>query len=146
MSPLRFLVRVGIAAAIGGLSVMSATTAQAGTAERPAGTHIQYLSIAIHGGDWIREANFALAPGVPVRLAVTNFTNEFHTFTIPGLKVSALIRPSVGQAPTTTVVTFTAHAAGAFRWHCVICPSGAHGPRHVMAGTAYVIIDPRALP
>ncbi len=97
-------------------------------------------------GDRALAPNFALAPGVPVRLTVVNYSHGFHTFTIAGLNVSALILPALGQTPQTTVVSFTPRAGGVFRWHCVICPSGAHGQRHAMSGEVYVIIDPSALP
>jgi len=73
----------------------------------------------------------------------TKFSGPFfHTFTITGLKVSALILPALGQTPKTTIVAFTPRATGAFSWRCVICPSGTHGRRHAMSGKVYVIIDP----
>ena len=146
MSPLRFVTVAGLAVVIGALTVASASAAVSGPAVSPAGAYTQHVAITIRGGDRILEPNFALAPGVPVQITVTNFTHEFHTFTIPGLKVSALILPSVGHTPKTTVVAFTPRAAGPFAWRCVICPSGAHGQRHVMGGTVYMIIDPSALP
>jgi len=145
MSPLRFAA-AGFAVVIGASTVVSASAAVSGPAARPASAHTQHVSITIRGGDRILESNFALAPGVPVQITVTNFTHEFHTFTIPGLNVSALILPSVGHTPKATIVAFTAHASGPFRWHCAICPSGAHGRRHAMGGTVYLIIDPSALP
>jgi hypothetical protein len=132
---------VAATAAFGGLSATAAPTT--GPRALP---QAQNISITLRAGDRISEPNFALAPGVPVRLTVVNFTHEFHTFTIAGLKLSALILPAVGQTPKTTLVTFTPLATGALRWHCVICPSGAHGQRHVMSGEVYLIIDPSALP
>jgi heme/copper-type cytochrome/quinol oxidase subunit 2 len=83
---------------------------------------------------------------VPVRLTVRNFTHEFHTFMIPGLAVTALVRPSVGHTPRTTTVEFTPRVAGTFGWRCVICPTGKHGRSHEMGGAVYVLIDPSALP
>jgi hypothetical protein len=146
MSPLRFVAAAGLAAVIGALTVVSTSAAESEPVAQPAGAHTQHIAITIRGGDRILEPNFALAPGVPVQITVTNFTHEFHTFTIPGLKVSALILPSVGHTPKATIVAFTAHTVGPFAWYCVICPSGAHGQRHVMGGTVYMIIDPSALP
>lgn len=146
MSPLRFVVVAGLAVVMGALTVVSASAAASRPVAQPASARTQHVSLTIRGGDRIPGPNFALAPGVPVQITVTNFTHEFHTFTIQGLKVSALILPAVGHTPRATVVAFTAHFTGAFGWHCVICPSGAHGQRHAMGGTVYVIIDPSALP
>jgi hypothetical protein len=143
MFPVRLLAITGVAAAAS-FSAVSAVAAPR-TGELGA-SHPQRVSIVIQAGDRVLAPNFALAPGVPVRLTVVNFTREFHTFTIAGLKVSALIRPAVGQTPRTTIVAFTPQASGVYTWHCVICPSGAHGRRHAMGGDVYVIIDPSALP
>jgi heme/copper-type cytochrome/quinol oxidase subunit 2 len=90
--------------------------------------------------------NIAVAPGVQVRVTITNFTNEFHTFTIPGLKVSAIVTPGTLHKPSKTVFTFTANKWGTFAWYCVICQHGVHGAVHSMGGRLYVIIDPRLLP
>lgn len=146
MSPLRFVVSAALAAVVGTLAVGSASAAKSGSGAMPAGAHVQQVSITIQRGDHVSEPNFALAPGVPARITVMNFTHEFHTFTIPGLNVSALILPSVGQTPKATVVTFTPRSVGRLAWHCVICPSGAHGHQHTMGGSVYLIVDPSALP
>jgi hypothetical protein len=140
----RLLAATGFVAATAALSGFSASAAL--TPEQRASPQPQNVSITFLAGDRVSAPNFALAPGVPVRLTVVNFTHEFHTFTIAGLKVSALILPALGHTPKTTLVTFTPLATGALRWHCVICPSGAHGQRHVMSGEVYLIIDPSALP
>ena len=142
-----FLLRVltatgcaGVVAAFGGIP------ASAAAATGRATIHPQAVSITIRAGDRIVAPNIALAPGVPVHLTVINYTHEFHTFTIPGLHVSALVLPAVGHASHSTLVTFTPGTSGVFAWRCVICPSGAHGLRHTMSGAVYVIIDPSALP
>jgi hypothetical protein len=140
----RLLAATGFAAAAAVFSGFSASAAP--TTGQRASPQVQNVSITIRAGDQVFAPNFALAPGVPVRLTVVNFTHEFHTFTVARLKVSALILPALGQTPKRTIVAFTPHATGAFRWHCVICPSGAHGRRHEMGGEVYVIIDPSALP
>ncbi len=140
----RLLIATGVAAATAAFTGLSAFAAP--TTGRSTSPHTQSVSIVIRVGDRVLAPNFALAPGVRVRLTVVNFTHEFHTFTVAGLKVSALIQPALGLTPKTTIVAFTPHATGAFRWHCVICPSGAHGRRHTMNGEVYVIIDPSALP
>ena len=144
MRLIRLLTATGFAATTAALSGMSASAAT--TTGQSAFPQVQNVSLTIRAGDRASAPNFALAPDVPVRLTVVNFTHEFHTFTITGLKVSALILPALGQTPKRTIVAFTPHATGAFRWHCVICPSGAHGRRHEMGGEVYVIIDPSALP
>jgi hypothetical protein len=140
----RLLTATGFAAAAAALSGVSASAAT--TVGQPAFPQVQNVSLTFMAGDRVSAPNFALAPGVPVRLTIVNYTHEFHTFTITGLNVSALIRPAVGQASTTTTVSFTPRATGTFKWHCVICPSGAHGMRHQMGGAVYLIINPSALP
>jgi hypothetical protein len=144
MFPVRLLAATGLTLATAAFSGFSASAAA--TPGAPGSPQAQRVSIVIQAGDRVLAPNFAVAPGVPVRLTVVNFTHEFHTFTIAGLKVSALILPAVGQTPRRTIVTFTSHATGAFSWRCVICPSGAHGRRHAMGGAVYVIVDPSALP
>ena len=84
---------------------------------------------------------FAVEPGLPVRLTFTNYTRRFHTFTSPGLGVSALIRPAHGSTPTTTVVTFTAHKHGAFDWVCLLCPDQGSGSSEAMRGKIYAIVQ-----
>lgn len=103
--------------------------------------HVQEVKLTILAGDRVIEPNVALAPAVPVRLTVTNETHEFHTFTVPSLHLSELILPD-----RTTTLLFTPDRAGAYRWHCVICPSGQHGHPHTMGGTLYLIVNPSALP
>jgi hypothetical protein len=144
MFPVRLLATTGVGAAVASFTALAAFAAPA--TRQPAVSQAQNVSIVIQAGDRVAAPNFALAPGVPVRLTVVNFTREFHTFTIAGLRVSALIRPAVGQTPRTTIVAFTPRAGGVYTWHCVICPSGAHGRRHAMSGVVYVIIDPSAVP
>lgn len=122
-----------------------AATSVAGAA--PGGNpHVQKVGITIRTGDRVTEANIALAPGLPVRVTVTNYTHEFHTFTAPGLGLSELILPARGQTAKETTFSFTAHGWGSFAWHCFICPTRMHGTPHTMGGTIYLIIDPSALP
>jgi hypothetical protein len=123
---------------------VAATPGAATAAAGGAVTRTQHVSITIGAGDRTGEANFALVPGVPVRVAITNHTREFHTFTISALGLSALVRPAAAHAPRTTVVTFTPNAYGTLAWHCAICPSGAHGQPHAMRGMLYLIVDPAA--
>lgn len=137
MSPWRF------AAALGAVALSSLA---AGVTTVSAGTHVQHASLTIRSGDRIQEPNLALAPGVPVQLAVTNYTHEFHSFTVPALGLSVLVLPAHGHSPTTTTVSFTSWSAGPLRWHCAICPSGMHGRRHEMSGTLYLVVRPSALP
>lgn len=101
---------------------------------------VQKVALTIAAGDRMREANVALAPGLPVQVTIVNRTREFHTFTIPGLKVSELIRPAGA-----TTFTFTPERWGTFAWHCLVCPSGHHGRPHAMGGVVYLITDPSAL-
>ena len=141
MTPVRYLI-AGIVA----LALLAATASAAAGPRVPArdasARAVQHVAIAIRGGDRIVEPNFAVAAGVPVQLRIRNYTHEFHSFTAPGVGVSALVKAARGHAPATTVVRFTPKLVGTFDWDCVICPSGKHGHPHRMGGRIYVIIDP----
>ena len=86
-------------------------------------------------------SHFAVEPGLPVHVTFTNYTGKFHTFTVPGLRVSALIRPAHGNTPTTTTVTFTAHEYGAFSWACLLCPGEEAGNGMAMRGKIYAMMQ-----
>jgi FtsP/CotA-like multicopper oxidase with cupredoxin domain len=138
---------VKILAAIGSTAILALVGAASTAAAAPAGTpYVQNVGITILAGDRIAGPNIALAPGVPVRITVTNLTRQFHTFTAPGLGLSVLILPARGQTAKTTTFSFTPHQWGSFAWHCVICPTGMHGTPHTMDGTIYLVINPSALP
>ena len=107
---------------------------------------VQQIGVSILRGDRVTEGNFALAPGVPVRVTVTNHTHEFHTFTVPGLALSELILPAQGETATKTTFSFTPLQRGSFAWHCLICPAGMHGRPHTMGGIFYLIINPSVMP
>ncbi len=126
-------------------AIVAAALVAAAWAAPAARSRAQAVSITLRAGDRVDEPNVALAPGVPVRVTVTNETREFHTFTVPGLGVSELVRPAGAHAATRTTFTFTANRWGAFAWHCLVCPSDAHGRPHAMGGTLYAITDPSAL-
>ena len=126
-----------------GSSAVVALGAAAAVAAAPPGKSpdVQKIGFTILPGDRITEANVALAPGVPVRMTVTNYTREFHTFTIPALHISRLILPADGHSARTTTFTLTLDTWGPVAWRCIICPSGEHGRKRTMGGTFYVIID-----
>ncbi len=125
------------------VALVVASPGAAPAASRP---HVQKVLLTIRAGDSAVNPNIALAPGVPVQITVTNYTHEFHTFTVRGLRLSELISPARKHGPRKTTFTFTAEKWGAFHWHCLICPSGRHGHPHAMGGTLYLIINPSALP
>ncbi|MGZ4388767.1 MAG: hypothetical protein ACXVZL_05245 [Gaiellaceae bacterium] len=127
------------------LTAAAALLVVASASARDAVPRTQQVSILIRAGDRVAEPNFAFAAGVPVRITVTNYTREFHTFTIPALKVRALIAPATAGVARTTTVSFTPDAVGTFAWHCLICPSGEHGIKHAMGGMLYLIVDPSVL-
>jgi hypothetical protein len=138
---------IGLAAA---LFAMSATAVW-GSPSVTASKHVQHVSLTItslgHGatGDEVTPfANFAIAPGVPVRITVTNFTRMVHTFTVPGLNVSRAIKAAKGDVPGRTTFTFVTHESGVFAWMCLVCVGRHH--QHRMAGTMYAILDPSTLP
>jgi heme/copper-type cytochrome/quinol oxidase subunit 2 len=136
-----------IVAAVGSTLAVALAAALPGSAMRiPARPHVQQVNMTFLRGDRVLEGNIALAPGVPVRITVTNYTRAFHTFTVPGLHVSELVLPAHQNGPTRTTFTFTPNTSGLFAWHCAICPSGIHGKRHDMSGTLYVIVSPSAVP
>jgi heme/copper-type cytochrome/quinol oxidase subunit 2 len=143
----KFLIGAALAAALA-----AAVLAEPAGALKPSGLpHVQQLAITITGQASDERVspsmgNIAVAAGVQVRITVTNYTREYHTFTIPGLNVSALILPARGQKARKTTFTFTAHRPGTFAWHCAYCAKGVHGVRHPMGGAVYAIIDPMVLP
>jgi len=92
-------------------------------------------------GEHVTPMSFAVEPGLPVQVTFTNYTAKFHTFTAPGLGVSALIRPAHGSAPTKTTITFTAHGYGAFAWSCVLCPGKGGDNGAAMRGNIYAIVQ-----
>ena len=128
-------------------SVILALLGASSVAAAPARSHEQKISVTIMAGDHLYAGgNYAIAPGIPVRITVTNYTRETHTFTVPGLHLSELVHPASMHGPSTTTFTITAHSWGAFAWRCLICPSGIHGREHQMAGILYVIVNPSAVP
>lgn len=130
--------RVVAAAAVS----LAALAAAPSIAAASRATRVQTITITIVHGDRVAQAaNFALAPGVPVRVTVRNETGDFHTFTVPAQRVSELIAPD-----RTTSFVFTPTGWGAFAWHCLICPAGMHGHAHTMGGMLYVIVSPSDLP
>ena len=130
-----------------GTILAAALAASPGSATRPStNPHVQQVNMMILPGDRILEGDIALAPGVPARMTVTNYTRDAHSFTVPGLHLNEIIRPGHDNAPTRTTFTFTPNEWGTFTWHCAICPSGIHGKHHTMSGTLYVIVNPSALP
>ena len=137
---LKMLTVVGSSLAV---AFVAASPPAAPAASRP---HVQQVGMTIRAGDLASTPNIALAPRVPVRITVTNYTREFHTFTVPGLGLSELIYPASKHHPRKTTFTFTAYKWGAFHWHCVICPSGQHRRPHTMGGILYLIINPSVLP
>jgi plastocyanin len=79
-------------------------------------------------------SNFAVRPGDPVTVTVSNYTPKAHTFTAPGLGISALIPAGSRSHPSTSVFTFTATRIGTFHWFCAT-PCG-----NSMSGTIYALI------
>lgn len=138
---LRMLAAVGSSVVV--VLVAVAPVAAPGARQGP---RVQKIAITVRPGDRVGAGNFALAPGVRVRVTVTNYTHQLHTFTARGLGVSELIPPARGHRPSRTRFSFTAYKWGSFHWHCLICPSGQHGRPHAMGGTLYLIVDPSALP
>jgi plastocyanin len=126
-------------AAVGGLLAVAA--ALCAPAPASSTTAVQRITITIAAGDQAAlPANFALRPGVPVVVTFRNETHLFHTFTIPGLGVSVLIRPAQGALPRVTTARFVLPDYGVYTWRCVLCASGAHQHMHAMSGKLYSIV------
>lgn len=135
-----------ILAAVGSSLALSLAVAPAPRATPTAKLHVQKVNLTILPGDRVVEPNVALAPGLPVRMTVTNTTHEFHTFTVPALGVSRLILPAGKDGARKTTFSFEPKLWGSATWYCIICPSGTHGPQHAMRGTLYAIVDPSSIP
>jgi hypothetical protein len=139
--------------AIAGVAVLAAALganagAQSGTGGlRASAMPTQTLAIAIHltgsasHGEHVTLPTFAVEPGLPVHVTFTNYTHKVHTFTVPALGISAVIGAAHGTTPGKTVVTFTAHAHGAFDWHCLLCPVQGGANSEVMKGKIYAIVQ-----
>ena len=146
MQPRRILLTmVGVVALAA--AVAPNASAQRGTHNlRPSVMPPQNLAIAIRSangmshGEHVAPLHFAVEPGLPVHVTFTNYTHSFHTFTAPGLGVTALIRPAHGSTPARTTVTFTAREYGVFSWACLLCPGDEVGNATAMRGKIYAIM------
>lgn len=132
---------VGAAAlALAGSALAMSSHSRASVPANPA--HTQQVSLTIINDRVVpATGGIAIAPGVPVRVTVWNHTREYHTITIPGLHVSALILPAHRGSARKTTFTFTAHQYGVFGWYCTFCKHGLHGHHHAMTGKIYAIIS-----
>ena len=129
-----------LAVAGSALAMSSSPSSRASVRANPA--HVQQVSLTIVNDRVVpATGGIAIAPGVPVRVTVWNHTREYHTITIPGLHVSALILPAHGGSARKTTFTFTAHRYGVFGWYCTFCRQGLHGHHHAMTGKIYAIIS-----
>ena len=153
---MRLATLAGAGVAALAVAVLSSAAAAAPSSQGTSGAtttrHVQEYTISITPSanprleSKVEGPDFAIAPQSLVRITFTNSTANFHTFTIPGLGVSAVIPPAHRGIPSTTTLAFTARTAyGVYEWHCIICKSGAHGPQHSMSGHVYAIIDPQTL-
>ena len=82
----------------------------------------------------VTGSNFAVRPGVPVKVVIWNYTNELHSFTSPELGVNVAILPGSAAHPHRAVFTFVAHTYGRISWHCGV-PCGGY-----MGGNVYAIV------
>jgi hypothetical protein len=89
-----------------------------------------------NGNELVSGANFAVRPGVPVRVVIENYTHMLHSFDSPQLHVNVAILPGSPTHPHRTVFTFLSRSSGAIRWYCAVpCGDG------YMGGTVYAIIE-----
>lgn len=120
-----------------------ALVATAATAARThaAGPLRVTVDIVANGHDEVATpANLAVRSGGSTTLVLRNHTHLFHTFTIPALGISVLVRPATSRGAWTTSVTFIA-PYGVYAWHCVLCDSPAHPHMHAMTGKVYAIVN-----
>lgn len=147
MQPRRILLTMAGAVALAAALTSNAVARTGADGLRSSVMPPQHLSIVIRPAtgmghnEHVTVPNLAIEPGLPVRITFINYTHKSHTFTAPGLGVSALIRPADASTPATTVVTFTAHKYGVFSWVCLLCPGKSSGDIEVMRGRIYSIIQ-----
>lgn len=134
---MKWLATVGVLVVLVGAMVFRDATAAYRAVPNPQKLTIRVLPAG--KGEEVLPANIAVEPGVPVELTFVNSTRDFHTFTVPGLRFSALILPGRASAPRVVHVTFTPRAYGVFRWYCVFCKGVHHDGS--MGGKVYAIIQ-----
>lgn len=75
------------------------------------------------------RSNLDVNVGSRVTVTVTNYDEGPHTFTVPGLGVTATIKAATDPKkgiPSTTTFTFTAKKSGKFRWYCALPCDAKH--------------------
>lgn len=128
----RLLLSTALLAAVG----LAVPLAQAAAAPQTHQTVTITIRPGAHGGELIGGANFAVRPGVPVRVVVENYTSALHSFRSPELHVNVAILPGSAAHPHRAVFTFRSRSSGAIRWYCAV-PCGDDE----MGGTVYAIIE-----
>lgn len=111
-------------------SAARATPARHGRVEATAAEHVNLVikSDTEHGkkgsdGQWhdaYLPANFTVQQGDEVVVTVRNYDDMPHTFTAPGLKVSAVIPKGSETKAGVATFTFTASKAGSYLWWCAL--------------------------
>lgn len=138
------MTRKGIAAVTALASmVLLVWGASAQAAPRATQELVQQVTISVYpvkGGEFVSPMNLAVRPGQPIAITFRNYTAEFHTFTVPGLGISAIVLPGSTASPRVTRLRVVASKSGVFQWYCVLCKAGAHDG-HEMGGKLYAIID-----
>ena len=147
MQPRRILLTIAGAVALAATLIPNAVAQDRAPGLRASAMPPQELAIVIRPANGMGHNEhvtlpiFAVEPGLPTHITFTNYTHASHTFTVPGLGVSALIRPAHGSTPTTTLVSFTAHKYGTFSWVCLLCPDRSSGSNPAMNGKIYAIMQ-----
>jgi plastocyanin len=116
--------------------------AAAGSAQRSVPTTMQ-LTIDITASnvnEAAQPANIAVRAGGTVTITFRNYTRLTHTFTMPALGISALIKPRHGDVAGVSHVTFVV-PYGVYEWRCMFCKGSAHPHVHAMQGKVYAIIN-----
>lgn len=74
-------------------------------------------------GQWhdaVIPGNFMIHAGDKVTMTVYNYDDMPHTFTSTDLSVNQTIPAGSENAPSKTMITFTAPAAGQYQWWCAL--------------------------
>ena len=127
------------------VGVVFAGSAFAASQTTKTSRHIQQVAITITpsstsmAAEGVVSENFAIQPGIPVRITLVNRTHAFHNFTVKALGVSMIVGPAHGSIATKATVTFVTQRYGVFDWTCLTCPAG-HAETQPMGGKVYSII------
>lgn len=119
---------------------VATTTAGARQRSLPSTMHLTIDIYATGADEHAQPANIAVRAGGTVTITFRNYSGLSHTFSMPGLGISALIPARHGQRAGTSHVTFVI-PYGVYEWRCLFCSGRAHPHVHAMKGKVYAIVN-----